>query len=194
MKFLLPLLFAALIAPLAPAQTATPQGVTAEWDISQMLDALASQAKRLKPILDQLNPQEWVAKGAPDAYVSQWRYAQTELVYLTDSAKAMGKQPERLTLALDTLFRMQSLEMRLTSLVDGVRNYQNPAVGDLLVGVLGENSTNRDRLRQYITDLAANKEQEFQIADKEAQRCRGMLGKQAPMPKPAAPPVRKKLN
>ena len=194
MKFLLPLLFAALIAPLAPAQTATPQGVTAEWDISQMLDALASQAKRLKPILDQLNPQEWVAKGAPDAYVSQWRYAQTELVYLTDSAKAMGKQPERLTLALDTLFRMQSLEMRLTSLVDGVRNYQNPAVGDLLVGVLGENSTNRDRLRQYITDLAANKEQEFQIADKEAQRCRGMLGKQAPAPKPAAPPIRKKLN
>jgi hypothetical protein len=191
MKFIVPLLFAALIAP---AQTATPQGVTAEWDISQMLDALASQAKRLKPILDQLNPQEWVAKGAPDAYVSQWRYAQTELVYLTDSAKALGKQPERLTLALDTLFRMQSLEMRLTSLVDGVRNYQNPAVGDLLVGVLGENSTNRDRLRQYITDLAANKEQEFQIADKEAQRCRGMLGKQAPAPKPAAPPIRKKLN
>jgi hypothetical protein len=191
MKFIVPLLFAALIAP---AQTATPQGVTAEWDISQMLDALASQAKRLKPILDQLNPQEWVAKGAPDAYVSQWRYAQTELVYLTDSAKALGKQPERLTLTLDTLFRMQSLEMRLTSLVDGVRNYQNPAVGDLLVGVLGENSTNRDRLRQYITDLAANKEQEFQIADKEAQRCRGMLGKQAPAPKPAAPPIRKKLN
>ena len=191
MKFIVPLLFAALIAP---AQTATPQGVTAEWDISQMLDALASQAKRLKPILDQLNPQEWVAKGAPDAYVSQWRYAQTELVYLTDSAKALGKQPERLTLALDTLFRMQSLEMRLISLVDGVRNYQNPAVGDLLVGVLGENSTNRDRLRQYITDLAANKEQEFQIADKEAQRCRGMLGKQAPAPKPAAPLIRKKLN
>jgi len=191
MKFLVPFLFAALIAP---AQTVTPQGVTAEWDISQMLDALASQAKRLKPILDQLNPQEWVAKGAPDAYLSQWRYAQTELVYLTDSAKALGKQPERLTLALDTLFRVQSLETRLTSLVDGVRNYQNPAVGDLLVGVLGENSTNRDRLRQYITDLAANKEQEFQIADKEAQRCRGMLGKQAPAPKPAAPPIRKKLN
>ncbi|HEV8145800.1 MAG TPA: hypothetical protein VGP79_05450 [Bryobacteraceae bacterium] len=191
MKFLVPLLFAALIAP---AQTAAPQGVTAEWDISQMLDALASQAKRLKPILDQLNPQEWVAKGAPDAYVSQWRYAQTELVYLTDSAKALGKQPERLTLALDTLFRVQSLETRLTSLVDGVRNYQNPAVGDLLVGVLGENSTNRDRLRQYITDLAANKEQEFEIADKEAQRCRGMLGKQAPAPKPAAPPIRKKQN
>ena len=191
MKFLVPFLFAALIAP---AQTVTPQGVTAEWDISQMLDALASQAKRLKPILDQLNPQEWIAKGAPDAYLSQWRYAQTELVYLTDSAKALGKQPERLTLALDTLFRVQSLETRLTSLVDGVRNYQNPAVGDLLVGVLGENSTNRDRLRQYITDLAANKEQEFQIADKEAQRCRGMLGKQAPAPKPAVPPIRKKLQ
>ncbi|SRR5258706_9622669 len=189
MKFLLPLLCSAL---LAPAQATAPQGVTAEWDISQMLDALSSQAKRLKPILDQLNPQDWVARGAPEAYVSQWRGAQSELIYLTDSAKALEKQPERLTYALDTLFRMQSLEMRLNSLVDGVRNYQNPAVGDLLVGVLGENSANRDRLRQYITDLAAAKEQEFQIADTEAQRCRGALGKQAPA-KPAAPP-RKKSN
>ena len=189
MKFLLPLLFSAL---LVPAQTATPQGVTAAWDISQMLDALSSQAKRLKPILDQLNPPEWVSRGAPDAYVSQWRSAQSELIYLTDSANALEKQPERLTLALDTYFRMQSLELRLNSLVDGVRNYQNPAVGDLLIGVLGENSTNRDRLRGYITDLASNKEQEFQIADKEAQRCRGSLGK----PAPVKPPVvqKKKSN
>jgi hypothetical protein len=75
---------------------------------------------------------------------------------------------------------MQALETSLNSLVDGVRKYQNPAVGDLLMGVLGENTSNRDKLRQYITDLAANKEQEFQIADKEAQRCRGMLNRQTP--------------
>jgi hypothetical protein len=67
--------------------------------------------------------------------------------------------------------------------VEGVRNYQNPAVGDLLLGVAAENSENRDKLRQYITDLALTKEQEFEVADKEAQRCRGMLSKQTP-PKP----------
>ena len=158
--------------------------VSAEWDVSPTLDALSAQAKRLKPILDQLTPQEWVAKGAPDTYVQPWKRAQDELAYLVDSAKAVGKQPERLTLALDTYFRLQSLEMRLNSLVEGVRNYQNPAVGDLLMGVLAENSANRDKLRQYITDLASTKEQEFQIVDKEAQRCRAVLEHQ-PAPKPA---------
>lgn len=153
-------------------------GVAPAWDISQTLDALSTQAKRLKPILDQLTPQEWVSKGAPETYVAQRRGAEDELGYLLNAVKTLEKQPGRLTLALDVYFRAQSLETRLGSLVDGVRRYQNPAVGDLLAGVLEGNSTNRDKLRDYITDLAANKEQEFQIVDKEAQRCRGMLNRQ----------------
>ena len=121
-----------------------------------------------------MTPQEWVSKGAPQTYVTQWKGAEDELRYLVDSANALKKQPERLTFALDTYFRLQGLTARLDSLVDGVRKYQNPAVGDLLIGVLIDNSANRDKLRQYITDLAATKEQEFEVADKEAQRCRGI--------------------
>ncbi len=162
-------------------------GVTADWDVSPAMDALAAQAKRLKPILDQLTPQEWVQKGAPDTYVQQWKRAQDELGYLVNSAAATSKEPERLPLALDTYFRLQSLEARLNSLAEGVRNYQNPAVSDLLLGVLAENSSNRDKLRQYITDLAATKEQEFKIVDQEAQRCRGQLTHQ-----PTTPAARKK--
>ena len=149
-----------------------------------MIEALSKQASRLKPILDQLTPQEWVAKGAPDAYVTQWKSAQNELGYLVDAAKSLEKQPDKLTLALETYFRLQGLELRLNSLVDGVRNYQNPAVGDLLVGIAAENSANRDKLRQYITDLATQKEQEFEVVDKEAQRCRGSLA--APPKTPSA--------
>lgn len=174
MKFLLALVF-------LPAALSA-QSVSADWDVSKSVAALSAQAARLKPILDQLTPQQWVAKGAPQTYVQQWKGAEDELGYVVNSAKALEKQPERLTLALDTYFRLQSLEMRLNSLADGVRTYQNPAVGDLLLGVLAENSLNRDHLRQYITDLAAQKEQEFQIVDKEAQRCRGVLSRQ-PAPK-----------
>src|SRR5262245_53996884 len=87
------------------------QGVSNEWDISRTLDALSAQANRLKPILDQLTPQEWVAKGAPQTYVSQWKGAQDELRYLVGSAQSLAKEPERLTIALDTYFRMQSLEL-----------------------------------------------------------------------------------
>jgi hypothetical protein len=180
--FLLISSMALLAAGQSPGQAVGQQGVQAGWDISQTLDSLATTAKRLKPLLDQLTPQEWVQKGAPDTYVAQWKNAESELIYLGDSAKALEQQPERLVAALDTYFRMVSLESRLNSLVEGVRNYQNPAVGDLLFGVLAENSANRDKLRQYITDLAATKEQEFKTVDAEAQRCRTNLSRQ-PAPK-----------
>ena len=60
---------------------------------------------------------------------------------------------------------------------------KNPALANRSAEeVIAENSTNRDRLRQYLQDLATQKEQEFQVADREAQRCRGALLQQ-PAPK-----------
>jgi hypothetical protein len=183
------LLFLSFVAgPLASAQAQPPaaqQPSTAPvWDTSKVVAAFADQAGRLKPILDQLKPQEWVTKGAPQAYVAQWESVRKELEYVTQSAQSFESDPERLTLALDTYFRWQRLAADLASLVEGVRHYQNPAVGDLMVAVLGENSTNRDLLQQHITDLAAQKEQEFAVVDQEAQRCRGVVTRP---PAPARP-------
>jgi hypothetical protein len=189
MRNILPLLSITL---LARGQTPQPS-VSPQWDITQTITALSAQAERLRPILDQLTPQEWVKNGAPEAYLSQWQSARQELGYVTNAAKALEREPERLTLTLDTYFRWQGLEARLNSLVDGVRKYQNPAVGDLLVGVLGENSSNRDKLRQYITDLAAQKEQEFAVVDKEAQRCRSVVTR-PPAARPAAPKAQGKAQ
>ena len=180
----------------APQQTAQPT-VAPSWDVSKVVAAFSNQAARLKPILDQLKPQEWVSQGAPQTYVQQWQEAKTELGYVGDSARSLEQDPERLTLALDTYFRWQRLAVDLTSLVEGVRHYQNPAVGDLVVAVLGENSTNRQLLQQHITDLAAQNEQEFAVADREAQRCRGAVtGAPArpPARKPAAPKTAPKPN
>jgi hypothetical protein len=160
-------------------------GIAAPWDVSQAVATLSAQAGRLKPILEQLKPQDWVAKGAPAAYVQQWQSAREELGYLGDTAAVLEKQPEKLTAALDTYFRLQSIEGRLLSLAEGVRKYQNPGVADLLVGVLGDNSANRDHLRQYITDLAVQKEQEFTVLDKEAQKCRVESNRQPARPSPA---------
>lgn len=176
----------------APQRPAAQEPSTAPvWDTSKVVAAFSDQANRLKPILDDLHPQEWVSKGAPQAYVAQWDSVRKELEYVTESAKTFENDPERLTLALDTYFRWQRLASDLASLVEGVRHYQNPAVGDLMVAVLGENSTNRDLLQQHITDLAAQKEQEYKVVDQEAQRCRGVItttpARPAPARRPASP-------
>ena len=155
-----------------------PAGVLSEWEVQKLLQNLEAQAQHLGPVIDQVKPETWVAKGAPETYTAQWKSGQAELKYLLGSSEALIKQPERLPLALETYFRMQAMETTLGSLIEGIRKYQNPSLADLVQSVVNENSSNRDKLRQYIQDLATQKEQEFVVADREAQRCRGTILKQ----------------
>ena len=146
--------------------------VPAPWDVSKSVSELAAQVAQLKPVLAQLTPQDWVEKGAPAAYVAQWQGARQELDYLDQTTRTLEKQPEKLTAALDVYFRLQAVEWRLESLSEGARKYQSPAAGDQLAEAVGAHATKRDQLRQYITDLAAQNEQEFAVVEREAQRCR----------------------
>lgn len=164
------------------APPAATDGVASEWDARKMIDALTTQEQHLKPIIDQVQPAAWTSKGAPDSYIAQWNTAQAQLKYLISSSEAFSRQPERLPLGLETYFRMQSVESTLGSLTEGVRKYQNPALASIMQSVIAENSNNRDRLRQYLQDLATQKEEEFKVADHEAQRCRAALLQQ-PAPK-----------
>jgi len=161
---------------------ATDGSVASEWDARKIIDALNTQAQHLKPLMDQIQPAGWVSKGASETYIAQWNTAQAQLKYVIASSDAFSRQPERLQLGLDTYFRMEAVESALGSLTEGVRKYQNPALASIMQSVIAENSTNRDRLRQYLEDLATQKEDEFQVADREAQRCRAALLRQ-PAPK-----------
>jgi hypothetical protein len=168
------ILGAAWLAPLR-AQT---NGIAPEWDVGKMLTAIAADADRLAPYLDQLQPQQWLAKGAPDAYIAQWKQCQIQNKAVADSARALSRNPEKLTAHLELLFRIGSLERMLVSLGEGVRKYQSAYAADLLHGVLAEGTANREKLQQYTFDLAAEREQQFRVVDGEAQRCRGFLMKQ----------------
>jgi hypothetical protein len=169
------------LAPVAVAlgqtsgQPTAQPGVASEWDARRLIEALSAQEQHLKPIIDQVQPKNWVAKGASETYIAQWNNVEMQLKYLLSSTDAFSRQPERLPLGLDTYFRMQAMESTFGSLTEGVRKYQNPALASIMQSVIAENSTNRDRLRQYLQDLAKQKEEEFQVADREAQRCRAAL-------------------
>ena len=178
------------VASVAPLYALAQQpGVPTDWDVQKLVIAIAEQSARIQPLVEQIRPKEWVAKGASDTYVQQWDSAHAQAKTVKLSADNLVREPERLSAALDTYFRLQNLEVVLTSLIDGVRKYQNPALADLLRSVLSENSASRQQLRQYLVDLAAIKEQEFKVADQEAQRCREMISKQ-----PIAAPVKKRTG
>jgi hypothetical protein len=184
---LLCLLLPALFSTAWPV-AAQQAGFVPEWEIRKTVGAVATQCQRLKPILDQVNPKDWIAKGAPEAYVTQWNSTKASLENMSVSAQNLTREPERLTFALDTFLRLGAFESMLSSLAEGVRKYQNPAIADLLHGVMSENSSNREKLRAYLLELAEAKEQEFRVVNQEAQRCRTSILRQ---PRPAAAPEKK---
>jgi hypothetical protein len=75
----------------------------------------------------------------------------------------------------------------LLSIEDAARKYQTPQVAQSLAAAFAETGANRERFRNYLVNLASDREHQFEVMDQEAQRCRTLL--MAPPPKN---PVRKK--
>jgi len=164
------------------AQSGAPPsvgGLPPEWEVQAQMTALAQHVQRFEPLLAQTHAEDWVKRGAPRAYVDQLGRARAEIGYLVGSSKDLAAHPERLTMALDTFFRMESVDAMLRSLAAGIRKYQNPAVADLLQGLIADTGSDREKLRQYMVALAAYREQQFKVMDEEAQRCRSALSRQA---------------
>src|SRR5437868_4883923 len=151
------------IAPLCAA--AQQAGVPTEWDVQKLAEGIAARSGRVLPLVEQIHSKEWTAKGAPDTYIQQSDSARSQIQSLKISTGNLAREPGRLTAALDTYFRLQNLESVLMSLIDGIRRYQNPALADLLRGVLSENSASQQQLREYVVDLASIKEQESKVMD-----------------------------
>lgn len=154
--------------------TACAQGVAPEWEVKKTLDEVSGQTRRFAPLVQQLKPAEWVKSGAPEAYVAHRQSLLDEIGYLDQTLRQLGSKPGRMSLALQCYTRMGTIESRMMSLIDAVRRYQNPALADLIQSIMGETAASRDKLRQYAWDLVASREQEFDVLEQEAQRCRNM--------------------
>jgi hypothetical protein len=168
-------------APAAPEpQAQRSGGLETAWEIAPVLQEIAAHAARLLPQLDKVNAQGWVEKGASDTYLAQLQSCKEQARALAAGAKALADNPERLPAVLEVLFRIQGLDTMLVSLEEGLRKYQGPAAAQQLAGLAAENGAGRDRLQRYVVNLAAEREQELQVMDKEAQRCRGIVTQAPP--------------
>ena len=170
--------------PVLPAQS---EGLPPEWEIRKDLEALVEQTRRLSTPLATLKPADWVGRGAPAAYQGQLQSVRAENEYLAGSAAKLAKDPEQLTVALETYLRMQSRDALLNSLSDGVARYQNPALADLIRAAMAESAASGEKLRQYLVRLAALKEEQLKVANQEAQRCRALTLQQLARKEPGKP-------
>jgi hypothetical protein len=172
-----------------PQPPATPQqaaGLESDWEIAAVLQEIGAHAARILPLLDRADARQWSARGAPEAYAEQLQSSKAQAHALADGAKALAANPEALSGELQVLFREQSLETLLNSVAEAMRKYQNPAAAQELVALAAESGASRDRLEQYVVNLASTREKEYQVMDQETQRCR------AQMLAPPTPPKKKK--
>jgi hypothetical protein len=163
-------------------QVQAETGLENPWDVRNIIDAIQKEADKLRPLLTELNPQQWYEqKGAPFTYLLEWRTAQTQLNDIAVSTRLLSQKTDSLSLALDEYFRLEALDITSRTLAEGTRKYATRTEADQLDALIAHNFNSRERLRDYLKDLATNTEQNFKIADGEAQRCRGMIS-QEPAP------------
>jgi hypothetical protein len=155
-------------------------GLEPAWDIAVVLQEIGANAGRLVPELSKVDAKGWLAKGASETYLEQLESSRQQARALADGAKALARNPEKLSASLELFFRMESLDTMLGSLQEGIRKYQGAQTAQELAVVYAEGGANRERFRSYIVNLAAEREQQFDVMDREAQRCRGTL--MAPTP------------
>ena len=156
-------------------------GLEAPWDVRTILQKLGQDNDDLKPLLNHLQPQQWAnQKGASTVYILQSQTAQQQLSDVSAAARLLAQKTESLSLAFDLYFRLEALDVTARSLEEGVRKYGERQTADKIDALLARNFSNRERFRDYLRDLAASIEQNFKIADEEAQRCRGMISKEPP--------------
>jgi hypothetical protein len=152
-----------------------PNGLETDWDIAVVLEQITAQAERLLPELDKIDVKSWVERGASDTYLKQVESAKIQTRAIADGAKALARNPERLSASLEVYIRIQAQDRIVRSLVDGLRRFGNQFAAEDLISVAAKNDVNRDRLQQYLVNLAAQREQELAVMDREAQRCRGLV-------------------
>ncbi len=178
-------LFSAIACLQTPAQQPTsavrPDGLETPWDARKIVDDVQKQADEMEPLLAKIDPQGWVnSKGAPSTYIVQWLNAQSQVKNVDIVAERFERKTGSLVAGLDVYFRLEALEVTERSLEEGARRYDSRAVADKLAAMIARNFDGRQRMREYLQNLAASTEQDFKIADEEAQRCRSSLIKQTP--------------
>ena len=72
-------------------------------------------------------------------------------------------RPDRLSLAAETLVRLESLIEHALSLSQAVRRYQNPAIAEVLESEISAAGASREWLRRHVMELASIREQELVI-------------------------------
>lgn len=179
-------LLALLLGIVVYAHCVCAQGIPAEWNVRQQLGDLKTRFAAISPELEKIDLNNWRARGVEAAYLTQFESIQAQLKSLTLAIEDLRQTPEKLSIALEIFLRFDSLDSMQRSVMEAIRKFETPAIGDAIEARFVDSAPARNRFRNYLLDLASLRDSENEVLLKEAQRCR--VEKNSPAP----PPARKK--
>jgi hypothetical protein len=91
-----PLLLAGAVFSQQPPAPPASQAI-ADPEIVAVFNGISLHASRIEPMLQQLRPNDWVAKGAPDTYVAQWNSTIEQLHAIESDMSALAQHPVQMT-------------------------------------------------------------------------------------------------
>ena len=145
------------------------------WQAEELAQEIVRNLERAEKIVSALRPAEWVSNGAPEAYVDQHATLSREMEQAKLAARAMEREPERLTYAMDAFLWLERVDDLLGSIAAGARRYYNGAVADLLDSARNRNVDGIATTKAYVRQVAAHVEASMEVAHREAQRCRAAI-------------------
>lgn len=178
----LPYVIATACPAFSQTQAADAPFPIGDDEIAMTFTKIAQRAGRLGPMLEQLHPKDWVAKGAAETYVAQWNSVLTQFRAVQTDMTALAQHPGHISDTMKGLFRLQATHPAVDSLMGGTRKYQNPALADLIESVASENLADIDKVERYLVQITMDEEQQYAVVDHEAQRCRATLSRQPAQP------------
>lgn len=178
MRCCVPLVACWLSVSVCFAQGPPIAGVQTPWSVRAIIDGLIKDNEQFEPVLAGIRPQEWAAKGASPVYTQQLQQAQQQTRDVVAIAKMLTQKTDQLSLALDEYFRLEALDTTARSLEEGIRRYADRMAADKMAALIARNYTAREQFRDYLASLATTQEQNFKVADQEAQRCRGIISRE----------------
>jgi len=155
---------------------------------------IAQRSERMKSLFAEVHPADWVANGAPGAYIGQWNSLTEQNAAIAVEMKSIAEHPDglqdsaqqraSLQEVLTTLFRLHRFDSDMDGLLRAVRRYQGSSVADSIESAAVGSQHAIERLQDFALDLASEKDRQLQVVDNEAQRCRATLANQ-PVVRPA---------
>jgi ribosomal protein L16 Arg81 hydroxylase len=154
------------------ALSAFSQGVPTEWEARKKIDELSARVADVETALSLLDLERWKKAEAPGAYAEQYEAAKRQMASARQAMQELRESPERLATAFEIFLRFEAVDHMLDSVREAARKYDDTAAADALEAKLGATLTARDRFRTYLLDLAKERDAQYAVLVKEAQRCR----------------------